>query len=448
MWGTKARQQSESSSSSASSAGAANGSPAVSLRSTRRKTRGSSTMSRRRISCKDLGRADFQGWLFKKKTNKGLIGNKWKKYWFVLKGTYLYWYTNQAAEKAEGFINLPEFKIDQGTECKKKHAIKASHSKLKSFYFAAENAEDMSTWINKMGLAAIEYVLPASETKTEECWSESEQEDGEATTEPPSPSQASQLQKHHEPSLQSPFASSETSLSFYSASLAPSTSTSAALLSQCSSQGSRSWPDVVNLSHNDIERRSLISDVQSSAGSLQQVTCENAKDELNRITSGSDENLTAVITQSVVAGEGTENSGHLDVLNTCEKEQAQNSDEMEQLYKSLEQASLSPTGERRSSTKRDYRRSFIKRSKNPLINERLHKFRALNSTLKSKEADLAVINQLLECSQLTSEKFRQWKEDYSLLLQDICKGSQSQLCSGRNADTMENQDSSSIEMDL
>ncbi|XP_059842038.1 interactor protein for cytohesin exchange factors 1 isoform X1 [Hypanus sabinus] len=449
MWGMKTRQQSESASSSVASAGAANGSPAVSLRSTRRKTRGSSKMSRRRISCKDLGRADFQGWLYKKKTNKGLIGNKWKKYWFVLKGTYLYWYTNQAAEKAEGFINLPEFKIDQGTECKRKHAIKASHAKLKSFYFAAENAEDMGTWINKMGLAAIQYVLPASETKTEaECWSESEQEDGEPAMETPSLSQASQLQEYHEPSLQSPFTSSETSLSFCSASRASSTSTLAASLSQCSSQGSQSWPDDVNSSHNDIERQSLTSEVQNSAGSSQQVTCENAKDELNRITSASDENMTAVITQSVVAGEGTENSGHSDVLNTCEKEQPQNSDEMEQLYKSLEQASLSPTGERRSSTKRDYRRSFIKRSKNPLINERLHKFRALNSTLKSKEADLAVINQLLECSELTSEKFRQWKEDYSLLLQDICKGSQPKLCSGRNAGRMENQGSSSIETDV
>lgn len=55
---------------------------------------------------------------------------------------------------------------------------------------------------------------------------------------------------------------------------------------------------------------------------------------------------------------------------------------MERLYKSLEQASLSPIGDRRPSTKKELRKSFIKRSKNPCINEKLHKIRVLNSTLK------------------------------------------------------------------
>lgn len=59
-------------------------------------------------------------------------------------------------------------------------------------------------------------------------------------------------------------------------------------------------------------------------------------------------------------------------------------DEMEKLYKSLEQASLSPIGDRRPSTKKELRKSFIKRSKNPSVNEKLHKIRALNSTLKVK----------------------------------------------------------------
>ena len=57
-------------------------------------------------------------------------------------------------------------------------------------------------------------------------------------------------------------------------------------------------------------------------------------------------------------------------------------DEMEKLYKSLEQASLSPLGDRRPSTKKELRKSFVKRCKNPSINEKLHKIRTLNSTLK------------------------------------------------------------------
>lgn len=59
-------------------------------------------------------------------------------------------------------------------------------------------------------------------------------------------------------------------------------------------------------------------------------------------------------------------------------------DEMERLYKSLEQASLSPLGDRRPSTKKELRKSFVKRCKNPSINEKLHKIRTLNSTLKVK----------------------------------------------------------------
>ena len=54
---------------------------------------GNVTMSRRRISVKELGQPDHQGWLYRKKD--AFLGLKWKKYWFVLKKTSLYWYSNQ-----------------------------------------------------------------------------------------------------------------------------------------------------------------------------------------------------------------------------------------------------------------------------------------------------------------------------------------------------------------
>lgn len=81
-------------------------------------------------------------------------------------------------------------------------------------------------------------------------------------------------------------------------------------------------------------------------------------------------------------------------------------DEMERLYKSLEQASLSPIGDRRLSTKKELRKSFIKRSKNPSINEKLHKIRMLNSTLKVRSQSqprksLREINGLAEKSSKT-----------------------------------------------
>lgn len=92
---------------------------------------------------------------------------------------------------------------------------------------------------------------------------------------------------------------------------------------------------------------------------------------------------------------------------------------MEKLYKSLEQASLSPLGDRRPSTKKELRKSFVKRCKNPSVNEKLHKIRTLNSTLKCKEHDLAMINQLLDDPKLTARKYREWKVMNTLLIQDI-----------------------------
>ncbi|ROL42776.1 Connector enhancer of kinase suppressor of ras 3 [Anabarilius grahami] len=131
----------------------------VSLRQKSKKKNcgGSLRMSRRRVSVKDLDPVDYQGWLYRKKDGKGFLSIKWKKYWFVLKKTSLYWYTSQVAEKAEGFINLTDFVIDRAVECKKKYAIKACHPKVMMFYFAADSNEDMNLWLNKLGLAAIQY---------------------------------------------------------------------------------------------------------------------------------------------------------------------------------------------------------------------------------------------------------------------------------------------------
>uniref|UniRef100_A0A8B9JTE9 Connector enhancer of kinase suppressor of Ras 2b n=1 Tax=Astyanax mexicanus TaxID=7994 RepID=A0A8B9JTE9_ASTMX len=107
-----------------------------------------SSISKRRISCKDLGQGDCEGWLWKKKDAKSYFSQKWKKYWVVLKNACLYWYINEEDEKAEGFVSLPEFKIDRANECRKKFAFKACHPKIKSFYFAADNVDDMNRWDN------------------------------------------------------------------------------------------------------------------------------------------------------------------------------------------------------------------------------------------------------------------------------------------------------------
>uniref|UniRef100_A0A8C4ISU2 Connector enhancer of kinase suppressor of ras 2 n=1 Tax=Dicentrarchus labrax TaxID=13489 RepID=A0A8C4ISU2_DICLA len=138
----------------------------------------------RRISCRDLGQGDCEGWLWKKKDAKTYFSQKWKKYWFILKDTCLYWYMNEEDEKAEGFVSLPEFKIDRATECRRKFAFKACHPKIKTFYFAAENVDDMSRWLSRLSMAVTGYSEQEKIRQDQDYWSESDHEDLEMPSMP------------------------------------------------------------------------------------------------------------------------------------------------------------------------------------------------------------------------------------------------------------------------
>uniref|UniRef100_A0A8C6ZUL3 Interaction protein for cytohesin exchange factors 1 n=1 Tax=Nothoprocta perdicaria TaxID=30464 RepID=A0A8C6ZUL3_NOTPE len=329
-------------------------------------------MSRRRISCKELGQADCQGWLYKKKEKGAFIGNKWKKFWCVLKESSLYWYSSQLAEKAEGFIRLPDFSVDRATECKKKHAIKISHPQIKTFYFAAENDQQKSSLTSTLS--------------------------SEASCSPSSP--------------ESIFSSQESSSSLVSKVVYPER---------------QSWLDLVNSSAVEEGDQPLTFCVQIHSEEQPKVDCGEVADSHEVQHSGGSQNSSL-----------TQDMHCLTVLDaTGQKSLAKDQgkcpdDEMERLYKSLEQASLSPIGDRRPSTKKELRKSFIKRSKNPSINEKLHKIRMLNSTLKCKEHDLATINQLLEDPKLTAMKYREWKNTNMMLVQDIYHQQEAQDVSTEN----------------
>ncbi|KAK3541101.1 hypothetical protein QTP86_013394, partial [Hemibagrus guttatus] len=116
-----------------------------------------SSISKRRISCKDLGRGDCEGWLWKKKDAKSYFSQKWKKYWFVLKDACLYWYIKRGA----------------------------CHPKIKSFYFAADGVDDMNRWLSRLNMAAAGYA-EREKIRPEQAdyWSESEHEDNETPSTP------------------------------------------------------------------------------------------------------------------------------------------------------------------------------------------------------------------------------------------------------------------------
>ncbi|XP_040055056.2 connector enhancer of kinase suppressor of ras 3 [Gasterosteus aculeatus] len=402
----------------------------VSLRNkSKRKTRGGDgTMSRRRISVKELGAPDHQGWLYRKKESKGFLGIKWKKYWFVLKKTALYWYTNQLAEKAEGYIDLTNFMIDRAIECKKKHAFKACHPHVLMFYFAAETHEDMNLWLNKLGLASIKY-QPIDQNAAVECYSEaSDHEEAESTEIPPPPYCEQTLRdsvdasgppgSSHQDTLPPPYSSAVPSEANGSFSSPVSTMTSQSSTSSLAKQR-QSWLDLVSqAAPPSAEAAAAVCSVQvhlhtpprSGAGHGDEPQMLGSASHLGPSGMGSDEESPAAQGEAQAAVLGAESEG--DSVN--------GSDEMEKLYIHLKEASLSPLGDRKPSTKREFRASFVKRCKNHAVNDKLHFIRTLNSTLKSKEADLQAIDHLLSEPGLTSGMFREWKDNNVPLVQDIC----------------------------
>lgn len=393
-------------------------------------------MSRRRISVKELGQPDHQGWLYRKKESKGFLGIKWKKYWFVLKKTALYWYSNQLAEKAEGYIDLTNFMIDRAIECKKKHAFKACHPQVMMFYFAAESHEEMNLWLNKLGLASIQYE-PTERSTAVECYSEaSDHEEAESTEIPPPPYSEQTLRDSvdasgppgstHQGTLPPPYSSAVPSEANGSLSSPVSTMTSQSSSSSLAKQR-QSWLDLVSQASPPAAETAVVCSVQVHSHQPPHEETEEEDDSQvlessshqDPLETESNEESPAAEgeAQRVVSGAGSEGE--------CEN----SSDEMEKLYIHLKEASLSPIGDRKPSTKREFRASFVKRCKNQTVNDRLHLIRTLNSTLKSKEADLQAIEQVLSDPGLTSDKFREWKEANATLVQEICAKQDQQVAS-------------------
>lgn len=277
----------------------------------------------------------------------------------------------------------------------------------------------MNVWLNKLGLAVIHK---ESTTKDEECYSESEQEDPEIAGETPPPPNSSETLS---PLVAQKASSSSPKLSETSRS-SPSLENAVATPSTSSSnlpKERQSWIAIVNSSAAEAVGQSLMFSVQVHSPVPSEANSHQAPE--NSLVTTESEFLNS-LSRDDTSSLGS-NLGHLTVPDkppgskTRDKDETKVSedDEMEKLYKSLEQASLSPLGDRRPSTKKELRKSFVKRCKNPSINEKLHKIRTLNSTLKCKEHDLAMINQLLDDPKLTARKYREWKVMNTLLIQDI-----------------------------
>uniref|UniRef100_A0A669BV23 Si:ch211-26b3.4 n=1 Tax=Oreochromis niloticus TaxID=8128 RepID=A0A669BV23_ORENI len=410
--------------------------------------------SRRRISCKDLGHGDCEGWLWKKKDAKGYFTQKWRKYWFILKESCLYWYTNQNDEKAEGFISLPEFRIDRAIECRRKFAFKACHPKIKSFFFA-----------------------------TDYYWSESDQDDvdGSMTLKQEGPSSLCDTY-HRTPSVNSssPFPepkhgrhfSSESTHSHSSAEdqrgdgmgMGTGTGSTSTHSSGCRSshRERRSWQDLIETPLTSAGLHFL----QTAPGESEQgMSPERRRQatlpvrrhhaaERDRERDGpfplergpythshthrrshKQRSQSLPRNRDPMPGKLLHTSAHMEERSEDEEAEEQAGrerrvsecrepeplDGLEQLYRALEQANVTALGDPRPCSRQELRRCFIQRARDPLLNDRLHRVRALRSTLKAKESELAVICSLLEDPGLCSQTFREWKQWHGELFSDICQ---------------------------
>ncbi|XP_036398344.1 connector enhancer of kinase suppressor of ras 1 isoform X2 [Megalops cyprinoides] len=297
-------------------------------RDPKRSTKGTRTaMSRRRVSCRELGRADCDGWLWKKKKESGVfMAQKWQRFWFVLKGPSLYWYASQQEEKAEGLVQISSYNIESAGEHKRKYVFKMCHQRFQTFIFAAENLNDMSKWVSCLLTAIQKYkkLHKSSPDSEEECYSETEPED-----------EGSHSPRSHRHKV----------------------------------YGQKSQP------HTLPRTKPKKKEASGSTGGPP-------------TTGGS-------------------------------KAAAAPEDEMGMLFNRLKEDGVSLIGHEQPITHAQFRKSFIRRNKNPIINEKVHALRALQSTLKAKEVELQLINKILEDEELNSLKFRQWKEHNEDLYQEI-----------------------------
>ncbi|CAO2624179.1 Connector enhancer of kinase suppressor of ras 2 [Lemmus lemmus] len=444
--------------------------------------------SKRRISCKDLGRGDCEGWLWKKKDAKSYFSQKWKKYWFVLKDASLYWYINEEDEKAEGFISLPEFKIDRASECRKKYAFKACHPKIKSFYFAAEHLDDMNRWLNRINMLTAGYAERERIKQEQDYWSESDKEEADTPSTPKQDSPPPPYDTYPRPpsmSCASPYvetkhsrlSSTETSQSQSSHEEFRQEVTGSSAVSPIRKTASqrRSWQDLIEtpltssglhylqtlpLEDSVFSDSAAISPEHRRQSTLPTQKCHLqdhygpyplAESERMQVLNGNggkprsftlprDSGFNHCCLNAPVSAcdpqddiqppevEEEEEEGEAAGENIGEKSENQEEklgDSLQDLYRALEEASLSLIGEHRISTKMEYKLSFLKRCNDPVMNEKLHRLRILKSTLKAREGEVAIIDKVLDNPDLTSKEFQQWKQMYLDLFLDICQNTTS-----------------------
>ncbi|XP_077295210.1 connector enhancer of ksr [Arctopsyche grandis] len=119
------------------------------------KKKNSILAKRRKVSVKDLGAGDMQGFLYQRCRTKNSTNVNWKLRWFILIENTFYGFKNKEASKADCLIFLSGFTVSEAQEVKsKKNAFKVYHTGT-AFYFACEAAESMTMWVECIKRATL-----------------------------------------------------------------------------------------------------------------------------------------------------------------------------------------------------------------------------------------------------------------------------------------------------
>ncbi|XP_016334873.1 interactor protein for cytohesin exchange factors 1-like, partial [Sinocyclocheilus anshuiensis] len=254
--------------------------------------------------------------------------------------------------------------------------------------FPVHSKKVFPRWLNKLGLASIQY--EPTEAHTAECYSEASDHE-ESTDTPPPPYSEHHTQAVanasgpsatvHQGSLPSPYSSPVPSEATGTLSSPVSTMTSHSSVSSLAKHR-RSWLDLVSQATPTAGETVVCSAVVHTMSTSIKETSQHRE-----ATAPSQDPLGCSSSTSPMAISTEPEEPETQLISTDTRQeildgQEGTDDEMERLYLHLKRASLSPTGERKPSSKWELRASFIKRSKNQTLNEKIHLIRTLNSTLK------------------------------------------------------------------
>ncbi|KAM7306683.1 uncharacterized protein ISCGN_010359 [Ixodes scapularis] len=125
----------------------------------------SDKLGERRVPCPELGVAECEGWLLRRKAQKTPVVRlqqpqqqpqpAWHRRWALLRGTGLFLYRTPQDQKAECLLFVPGFVVSLAPDCKSNNcAFKLCNSGA-TFYFASESQVDTLRWLTKLSQAVM-----------------------------------------------------------------------------------------------------------------------------------------------------------------------------------------------------------------------------------------------------------------------------------------------------